>query len=450
MFSTFNQPWVKKVTERKHRARQQKAFQAMERFLSQYESRFQLISIPLVYDKDVFDELSTATKNLIAVQKKILDALIGKFSKEEILDYFDLPKEVFPFIDWQELIMGDNMIARFDMIPNEAGYQFCEINADSSIGGLKLRDCYKSYMSALSIEHELDQSPRQAIADYLHQKALEKNIEYVVIFSLKQYLEEGTGTVRALYDAVCRTIQDKEVILAHEGNFPELLLSPEKGSKTLIYRLAMYEDMNCRDLFHQICFSGSIMLNSFASEIRSNKKWFAIFHDSKFHDLLTDEELQTIVKFVPYTGYLTYENINHVLKEKDGYVFKKNRAYGGHAVLMGKEFDLHVLQKELADFTQWTFQEFIECSDIDLPLDKSFTLTTCKVVLSSFLINHQNAGILIRASNKSSIVSVATGGAHIGWMLPTTSFERDYLIQQIDSSSKHHEDSNDLLAFKVI
>ncbi|STX29732.1 Glutathionylspermidine synthase [Legionella beliardensis] len=438
--SLFNHPWIKKVTANKQTLKQQEALQAMQRFIAQYESRFHLIPAPLVFDKTDFDELSAATKTLMAVQKKILDVLIHRFSKEEMLDYFDLPQEILPLIDWHELSSGENMIARFDVLPNEGGYQFCEINAESCIGGLKLRDCYKKNMLALGIDYDLDESPRQAVADYLQQKVGEKNLEHVVIFSMKQYLEEGTGTVRALYDTVCQTIKDKKVILAHEGDFPEALLTPEKGAKTLVYRLAMYEDVNCQALFRNIFASGATMVNSFASEIRSNKKWFAIFHNPQFHELLTEKELKTITKFVPYTGYLTYENIEQVLKEKDNLVFKKNRAYGGHGVLMGREHELSTLQEKIADLTHWTFQKLVQCNTIDLPLDDSFNLTACKVVLGLFLINNQNSGMLIRASNKSSIVSVATGGAHIGWMIPMTSSQRDNLIQQVDSSIDENEE----------
>lgn len=450
MLSIFNNPWIQKVSNNKYHPKSQQAFQAMEKFLTQYESRFHLISAPLVFDQTTFIELSIATEILMTVQKKILATLMNKFSKEALLEYFDLSRAILPFINWDELITGENMIARFDIIPNENGYQFCEINAESCIGGLKLRDCYKHYMSALNIEHDLDQSPRQAVADYLYTKALEQNLEYVVIFSLKQYLAEGTGTVRALYDTVCRTIKDKTVILAHEENFPEELLTAAKGAKTLIYRLAIYEDVTCHDLLHKIFASGAIMVNSFASEVRSNKKWFAIFHDPKFHDLLTDEEQQTIVKFVPYTGYLADGNINQILKDKNNYVFKKNKSYGGHGVLMGSEHESQALRRDITELTHWTFQKLIECIDLNLPLDDSFTLTACKVVLGLFLINNQNLGMLIRASNKSAIVSIATGGAHIGWMIPVTSAQRDHLMQQLDSSCNQEDESKEHMTVKVV
>jgi hypothetical protein len=440
MFTLFNQRVIHQFVNKKEQIVSSNALNRMQAFITRYDCRFHLLPIPLVVDKQSYDELGQATKILMESQKKILAYLIASLSQKEILSYFDLPSEILPFINWKELINGENIIVRFDIVPSEYGFQFCEINAESSIGGLKLRDCYSEYLQALNFHDNLDYSPRQQIADFLYKKTQDNEYDQIVIFSMKAYLEEGTGTVRSLHECVANHVTHLPVILAHEQSYPEELLMPLKGIKTLVYRLAMYDDVNCHDLFLKLFSSGATVINSFASEIRSNKKWFAMFHDEKFQSILTKEERFTIEKYIPWTHYLTENNINQFLEQKNELVFKKNRAYGGSSVLVGQEHEQNILFNKLADLTHWTVQKLIECSDICLPVDDSFQIQSCKIVLGLFLINNQNSGMLIRASSKSRVVSVATEDAYIGWVLPASYVQRDKLLSNLDSlSESEHE-----------
>ena len=432
-FSFFNNSLIQKFIDKKDKITTLNALGKMQAFITVYESKFHLLPVPLVVDKPSYDALGRATKIIMEAQKKILAHLMTQLSHEEILAYFDLPPNISPFINWEELMSGSNMIARFDIVPSEEGFQFCEINAESSIGGLKLRDCYREYIQALNLPDQFDHSPRHQIADFLYQKTESGDYDQVVIFSLKEYLEEGTGTVRSLHECIANRIKHLPVILAHEGSYPEELLDFKKGKRTLVYRLAMFDDLNCTDLFLKLFASGATIINSFASEIRSNKKWFAMFHDEKFKTLLSLDEQLVIANYIPRTYYLNRHNIDQFLLEKEGLVFKKNRAYGGTSVLVGREHEPDILREKITDLTQWTVQKLIECSDMSLPIDDSFNLASCKLVLGIFLINDQSSGMLVRASSKSRVVSVATGNASIGWVLPVSEDQRDEMMVRLSS-----------------
>src|SRR3546814_1578760 len=56
------------------------------------------------------------------------------------------------------------------------------------------------------------------------------------------------------------------------------------------YRMALYDDVDFHPLLARVFDSGATVINKFETEIRSNKKWFAIFHDPKYQNLLTDHE----------------------------------------------------------------------------------------------------------------------------------------------------------------
>ena len=122
---------------------------------------------------------------------------------------------------------------------------------------------------------------------------LEHKFERVVIFSLKQYLLEGSGAVKSLFDSVTETISEVPVSLVTEEDYPEEYLDSNEGKKTLIYRLALYDDLNCYSLFSKIFASGATVINTFETEIRSNKKWFALFYDQQYHSILGEAERET-------------------------------------------------------------------------------------------------------------------------------------------------------------
>lgn len=338
------------------------------------------------------------------------------------------------FCNQDELQHGQRIIGRYDIIPTNEGYQFCELNVDSSLGGLKFFDCMAEYCDSIGwFTREKYNSPRKDVANYLRELVITHQFERVVIFSLKEYVEEGGGTVKCLFDSVATTIPEVPVLRLDEENYPVELLDNSIGKKTLIYRMAMYEDVACQDLLEKIMESGATIINSFETEIRSNKNWFAIFHEPFYQTLLTGTERAAMSKFVPYTIHLTPENINSVLEEKERFVFKANRSYGGVGVHIGANKDLDFLRKTLGDLKNWTAQTLVESEELFLPDDETFTIKPHKIVLGLFQVMDKYSGIVVRASMNNRIVNV-TYGAKIGWAYSVSQPACKELMQQLKES----------------
>ncbi|WP_131781167.1 hypothetical protein [Legionella gresilensis] len=434
-FATFNKPWVDNFLSHAANIESHSSIQKVSNFLKNYGAKYPTFPIPLIMEKYVYEELCEASKLLIQAQTRILSFLLSTYPQDHILEMFDLPKEAKVFIDWDELKVGNKIIARPDIIPSNQGYKFCELNIESSLGGIKFFDCFSSYFSAIGGDISTYSSPRKIIAKYLHKLVLENKFERVIIFSLKKYLLEGSGTVKSLLDSVKETISEVPISIATEEDYPEEFLNLNAGKKTLIYRLALYDDLNCHSLFLKMFASGATIINTFETEIRSNKKWFALFYDKQYQSILTEAERQAILKYVPYTISIRQDNISYLIENKNNFVFKANRSYGGEAVCVGSEHNDNYVATTLKNMKGGTAQEYIQCEVIDLPDNEKFERIENKIVLGLFQLLDQFAGLVVRGSIEDSIVNV-THGAKVGWAFPLSLQERDALMLEIGEKAQ--------------
>jgi|GEM_PF-3830253 len=433
-FAEFNKKWVDNLVYIKDYIQGKNVVQSIDIFLNKYEARFPTLPIPLVIENSEYEELCQASKLLVEAQTSILKFLLSKYSKNQILEMFNLPSQAEQYVDWRELELGEKIIARPDIIPSTKGYKFCELNVESSLGGIKFFDCYNDYCNSIGWKVNDQISPRKNIAKYLKKIVLKHNFKRVIILTLKQYLTEGSGTVKSLLESVKEQIQEIPVLLCDEENYPENLFDPEEGRNTLIYRLALYDDINCHSLFTKIFDSGATMINTFETEIRSNKKWFALFHDVEYKSLLTEQEYLAILKYTPYTICIFKDNIDFLMENKDKFVFKANRSYGGVGVFIGFENETTFLKETLKNAKEWTAQEYFESEILSLPENISFDIKQNKIVLGLFQILDDFSGIVVRGSTLNSIVNV-TNGAKIGWAFPTSLGDRDNLIEDLREKS---------------
>ncbi|KTC88165.1 hypothetical protein [Legionella drozanskii] len=430
-FAKFNRPWVDNFLSIKDAIKNRDSIQNVKNFLKNYDARYLTFPMPLVIEQAVYEELCQASKLLIQAQTKILKFLLSTHSQDHILEMFDLPKEAKSFIDWDELGTGNNIISRPDIIPSNQGYKFCELNIECSLGGIKFFDCFSGYFNAIGGDSSRYLSPRKVIAEHLHELVLEHKFERVVIFSLKQYLLEGSGAVKSLFDSVTETISEVPVSLVTEEDYPEEYLDSNEGKKTLIYRLALYDDLNCYSLFSKIFASGATVINTFETEIRSNKKWFALFHDQQYHSILSEAERETILKYTPYTISISQDNIENLIENKNNFIFKANRSYGGESIYVGMECEADSLRESLKNLKGGTAQEYIVCETLDLPDNDEFELKQNKIVLGLFQILDQFTGLVVRGSLEDSIVNV-THGAKVGWAFPISLEERETLMLTVN------------------
>jgi hypothetical protein len=434
-FNQFNEPWIKHMQLGKEFILNQGAIHKMQNFLDKYNSSLPPLPIPLVIERDCYEAICKASQLLVKVQSKIMRYLISQHSQEEIVEMFNLVPSTKALIDWNDLEKAEGIIGRFDIILSKNGYQFCEMNVDCATGGLKLFDCLQEYVSSLgwSLSDKYT-SPRKNVAKYLHELVLRHKFQRVVIFSARKYLIDGSGTVRSLFDCVVNEIPEVPILLLDEKNYPEYLLDPSESKKTLLYRMALYDDVDFHPLLARVFDSGATVINKFETEIRSNKKWFAIFHDPKYQNLLTEPERAGILQFVPRSFLLSSENFESFLKDKERYVFKLNRSHAGAGVYIGAENKTEFLRKILSEVDNWTVQEIIESQDLLLPEDEQFILKPHKIVLALYHTFDKLSGILVRANKKMSVINMSHG-TKIGWAFPCSIEERERLLSSLHTLS---------------
>lgn len=433
-FNKFNKLWIKKVVSQKKTIFEKEAIHNMKGF---YGGSFTLptLPIPLVMEVSSYEVLCSVSTLLIDMQTKILKFLISSCSKKHILKMFNLPSSIEPYVNWKELKEGKEIIARFDIIPTQNGYKFCEINVDSSLGGIEFFDCWWLYTKSLGwFANNKVTSPQKDIASYIKKLVLEHNIERVIIFSLKRYYSQVNNTLISLSKCISDIISNISVTIVDEESFPVDLLNSNNGKRILIYRMLFYDDIKSNPLLSNIYNSGAIIINTFETEIRSNKIWFALFCDPFYQKLFSELEVSTIRDYIIPSCRLTSDNIEEFLKEKENCVFKLNRSYGGKDVLIGSEHDEETLRAKLRDVDEWLVQKHCVSEVLSLPVDETFQMKPHKVVLGLYRVFNNYSGIFVRAVTDNEVVSMSHG-AKISWAFPISEEDIDALISQLNHAS---------------
>jgi len=431
-FYEYNKGWLNALGYNFDHLKNSGAMKSMNNFIKEFQSRYVLLPFPLIIPERDLDILAKVSKLLLETQTKILIYLLSKYTKEELLVFFDLPEEARGLINWSALTKNSEILGRFDIVPTSVGYQFCEINIDSSLGGLKILDSVKDFFKPL--EYALPEhlsSPSEHLGNYIKEIIEKSRLETIVVFTIKKYLDEGTGTVRYFFNYLKNKYSDYEVILVHEDNYPSSLLDKNIAKKVLVFRFANFSDVNCHDLLNRIINSGATILSTFESEIRSNKKWFSMFYSNEFQHLLNDQEKEIISQYVPETIQLSEESFQQVLTHKDNYVFKKNRSYGGKSILFGKLYDEEQLKETVHPLGDWTAQKKIDSLSVMLPDANNNQLEANKIVFGLYQVCNSYSGMMIRASAISDVVNVATGNAKVGWALSLKEYDVKNFLQTL-------------------
>jgi glutathionylspermidine synthase len=396
------------------------------------------LPIPLLMDKAQFEEVAQAGRLLLRAQGKILSHLAATLGRSGLCQLFEVPSAIQPFVDWDNLIDGHNLVVRFDVVPSSDGYRFCEINCDSTVAGFELFECQKRYGDALGWPLSAQQrAPHEDICRLFRRLTQRHDLRRVLVCDWSCYRSTSTFAFDFLHEALQQSLPGVDVRMAYEDDFPEDWLQPGQGRDLLVYRGFMQADMNDGGRFIQrICDSGAMVINTFETEIRSNKGWFALLHDAALQPLLDAQELQAVRRFVPHTVALRPDNTQALLASKDRHVFKLNCSSGGRGVYFGSEHSAEELRAVFArnGSAQWTAQAPIDSSTIELPASEGESAAH-RLVLGLFLVDGQASGVNVRASRHSRVVNVSLGVASCLWASPTTPEIYQTLLSRLASQS---------------
>lgn len=425
-FRTFNREWIEEMRAQREHILACGALEKVQAFLDAHQvTKMPTLPIPLSIDLDTFERLAAAGRLLMAAQAKILRHLCQAYSRAEVLRMFNIPEAMVPFIDWDELFAGNYPISRFDIVLSNDGYYFCELNRDSSVGGIEFADCLEVFCEAMGwpLTEEGWDPPQRSTARLLARVAAEKGLRRLVLCDWSTNRGNGFFGFGPLHERLVRELPELEVHLVYENEYPDAWLAPDEARQTLFYRGFMYQDMTDDGAFiRRLWQSGATIINTFETELWMNKGWFAMFWDPRYRGLLGKAEIEAIEQYVPRTMVLNQDNLEQALRDRAGLVFKHDYSYGGQGVLMGADHGADELRAliEAQGAERWSAQQAITSDGLEIPHDADFTSTRHDLVLGLYLIDDRASGVFVRASSSSKIVNVSLGVAGSTWAVPMT------------------------------
>lgn len=206
------------------------------------------------------------------------------------------------------------------------------------------------------------------------------------------------------------------------GVFDERDYAPDASPSVrdeVVYRMFLYDDV-AADLSQMkgISLRASQIRSGFETEVLSSKRWLALFHDEAFRQGLSSSERAIIDEFVPMTFLPDPVGMAELLANKEAYVLKHCRSFGGKSVYVGGAHSAAEL-KALIDQSgtdDWVVQRYIESPKIHWPTGEAREPHELKTVFGIYSIGGEPAGVLVRAHPSSDVVNIASGGAG-GWAL---------------------------------
>lgn len=438
-FATYNRPWLDEMRAQKARILESGALDKLRSLLAEQGAhKDPLLPIPLTFDRATFDALANAGLLVMSAQTKILRDLMKQCSHSEMLRRFDMPEVMAAAVDWDELVAGDYTICRFDVVPSDDGYYFCELNPDSSVGGPEIADCLQVFCNAMGWPLVDDMpSPQHASVGLLRRVAASKGLKRIVLCDWSSNRGSGHLGFDLLRQHLVRALPELEIHLVYENEYPAAWLEPQEGARTLVHRGFMYQDINDDGAFVvRLRESGATVINAFETEIRMNKGWLAMFCDPQYHALLTPAEIEAIATYVPYTVAISNENLDDLLGRKAELVFKLGAGYGGDGVWMGGEHSAEYLREliQARGLSRWIAQKVITFSGVAIPFNAEFEFIPHNVVLGLYLIDGKASGLMVRASSSSKVVNVQSGVGGYAWAIPMTPEEQARHIETISAA----------------
>ena len=433
----YNLDWISAQESMINSPASQKSTADISNYYQQLNAHlWKLAPYPFVIDKSEYQELQQAGKCLMTIQSKILKHLCATKTKSEILAMFDVPADIANCINWQELQLNEFTFGRFDIVATANGYKFIEFNIHASVGCVDLFDSYQYVKQAFSFPQLPENvSPCHLLMQMFAKAIQRKKYRRIVMIEGSEHSKAGYIHISFYRPYMESVSQGIPIYECTELDYQQEWLTAEEGEHTLVMRAFTYSDLSDRaDFIQQLYASGATIISDFEAEIRMNKKWFTLFWQSEYQQLLSAEEINVIEKFTARTTQLNDNNLAKLIAEKDNYIFKINHGYGGDGVFFGKSLPTEVLSEKLSQFelTQWSCQETIDSPNLTISSDLNAKPQAHKTVLGLYTNADYCAGMMMRLSKISDIVNVSSGAAILAWLLPVDAKEKENLISCLD------------------
>jgi hypothetical protein len=198
----------------------------------------------------------------------------------------------------------------------------------------------------------------------------------------------------------------------------------------IVYRRAIVKELaknfpDIKPLFEATQSGAVAVVNSFSSAIGSNKAILAIMSDPDYHSLFNADTIGTIQRYVPWTRMLNFKPnaslLDNLCQNKDAYVLKQCKSYGGEAVIVGRDKDHDTWNRKIEEIIQsteelWIVQKFVERQFDLFPFIEGDKVVFHKMVynVNPFIIEGEYACGIVRLSPPDIfVINAAQGGAQI-------------------------------------
>lgn len=167
------------------------------------------------------------------------------------------------------------------------------------------------------------------------------------------------------------------------------------------------------------------VINPFSSAVGSNKAILAIMSDPRYHALFSSNTISFFERYIPWTrmfnGKPDTSLTNEVRQDKDRYVLKQCKSYGGEAVVVGREKDREAWYRKIDEVMQskeelWIVQEFIDRQFDLFPFVEGDDVVFNRMAfnVNPFIIEGEYACGIVRLSPPETfVINSAQGAAQI-------------------------------------
>ncbi|KUZ66081.1 hypothetical protein [Burkholderia ubonensis] len=436
MLSHTNEAFMEAITAKRRTIVARGARRHAQDWLDALEARLYVaLPQPVLIDRTDYERLGAAARALLSAQLKIARHLVSTQSREALLRRFRVPGHMARFVDWDKFQTGAMTVARMDIVPTADGYQFCEFNVHSAVGGAESHGCYLRFCRALGLPADPQaRSPDYHLAQMYTRIAQARGIERIVILDSVHHASLGYPRHDDLAALLQQMNPGCEVANHREDTYPETWLAPELGERTLVHRMFTYDEITDGCAFlARLADSGAVITNTFEAEMRMSKLWLALLWDDRYDALLDDAEREAVRRYVPPTCELTEDNLGALLAERAQWVFKFNHSYGGDGVLIGASTPADELERAIREkgIENWIAQRFVEAETLTMPYDDSEAVAPHHLVLGLYVHDGHTCGFFVRGSASSRVVNLSSGAGKMAWGLVLDAPARRHFIDRI-------------------
>lgn len=394
------------------------------------EVRF--LNVPYIVTEDKINNF----EYIVNTTYKILEKVTKKFTEDKAF------RKLFGFSNvLNKLICADSHypitipVMRMDIFYDEdtGKAKFCEINTDGTSAIRETMDIQRAF-AATSVFDKL-QNECELGFDDLYEKLVDSimdsyfEYEYKTENPVVAIVDYAQNSYIAEYSIIKRAFERRgyECIMA---NLPDLSYKHKYlhyGDKKidLVYRRAVTcEIMNKIEeskAFIKNALEGrTALVGHFRTQVAHNKVLFAMLHKPQVQAILTNEEVDFVKEYFPFTTQMKNGNydFNEIKYSKDKWVVKPKDMYGASNVYVGVDLTQQEWEEALdkAIKEDYILQEYCPAYKIkNSYFDEEGNLIEGKfgTMMGLYVFGKRLAGFLPRASSKG-IIAGYDGGYSMG------------------------------------